>query len=134
MPGGAPEPVDEHEVFLILPEGFPVQAPLAIWQTPVYHPNIDLETGKVCLGALEDRYRPAMDFGELCQILVDMAGYRNYEVREGYNTDAAEWAVSPEGRASIEARGGQSVDRMLWRMILDEVQDPLPLRIRRCDP
>ena len=29
-------------------------APEAFWQTPIFHPNIHRETGKVCLGVLEE--------------------------------------------------------------------------------
>jgi hypothetical protein len=128
-----PEPVDEHEVYLLLSPDFPVFAPLAIWQTEIFHPNVHAQNGKVCLGALEDHYRPGIDFGEICQMLVDIAGYQNYEVREGYNMEAQEWAVSPEGQRLIESRGGQSVSRMILRMMVQEGQDPLPLRIKRCE-
>ena len=48
-----------------------------------------------------------IDFGEICQMLVDIASYQNYEVREGYNTEAMEWAVSPEGQALIDKVGSR---------------------------
>jgi hypothetical protein len=127
----SPAPIDWHEIYLLLSPDFPLKAPIAFWQTDVFHPNIDPQTGKVCLGVLEDRYRPGLDFGELCQVLVDIARYENYEVREGYNPKAQEWAISPEGQMLIESRGGQSVSRMLLRTMIQDVQDPLPLRIKR---
>jgi hypothetical protein len=126
--GGEPEPVDQHEVYLLLSPDFPVLAPLAIWQTDIFHPNVDARNGKVCLGALEDRYRPGINFAEVCQMLVDIAGYQNYELREYYNKEAQEWADSPEGQRLIEARGGKSTARST-----QDVDYPLPLRVKRCE-
>ncbi len=130
--GGTPLPVDEHRVILRLPEDFPMKAPQAFWRTPIFHPNIARQNGLVCLGVLADGYRPAMDFGDLCQMLVDMAGYRNYEVREVYDREAREWALTPAGQSAIEARGGLSLTR--WAIGLLEQQAPGSsrlLRIRR---
>ncbi len=132
-PGGEPYPVDEHEVLLLLPADFPMLAPTAFWQTQIFHPNIHRDNGKVCLGVLEDRYRPGLDFGELCQILVDIAGYRNYEIREGYDEEARNWAISDAGQLAIESRGGRSVKRLLLTMFEDRVHRPLPLRVKRID-
>jgi hypothetical protein len=130
--GSDPEPVDKHEVYILLSPDFPMLAPLAIWQTDIFHPNVDSESGKVCLGALEDHYRPGIDFGEVCQMLMDIAGYQNYGARDGYyNDEAMRWAKSERGQMLIESRGGQSLSRMLVRMIMQESQVPLPLRIKR---
>lgn len=129
-PGEQPYPVDIHAVFLQMPPEFPMMAPIAYWQTPIYHPNIHRPSGKVCLGALEDRYRPGLDFGELCQVLMDFASYQNYEITEGYDEEARNWAVSPEGQVAIEQRGGKSVLRQLLTRFQEETQEPIPLRIR----
>ncbi|NEO80545.1 ubiquitin-conjugating enzyme E2 [Moorena sp. SIO4G3] len=110
-PGENPQPIDNHEVFLVLPGAFPMQAPQAFWQTLIFHPNIHSETGLVCLGALGDRYRPGLDFGKLCQLLIDIASYQNYALEEGYNQEAQIWAISPEGQIAIELRGGESAIR-----------------------
>ncbi|MEU9399699.1 hypothetical protein [Streptomyces sp. NPDC048242] len=124
-PPGAGEPHDadpsaqqEHTVLIALGAGFPLQAPAAIWLTPIFHPNIARNLtaapdGLVCLGALQGSYRPTLDFGQLCQILVDMARYRNYDVRtenEGgggtVDRQAAIWARSERGQAMIAAIRG----------------------------
>jgi hypothetical protein len=131
--GESPIPVNEHEVLLVLPADFPVLAPVAFWQTLIFHPNVDAKTGKVCLGVLEDRYRPGLDFGELCQLLVDIAGYRNFETREGYNLEAQQWALSAAGQRAIESRGGRSEMRKALGMLEDFLVAPLPIQIRRRD-
>jgi len=132
--GAAPLPADDHKVLLRLPEDFPMKAPVAYWRTPVFHPNVARENGLVCLGVLADGYRPGMHFGDLCQMLLDMAAYRNYEVREFYDEAARDWALSDEGQAAIERRGGRSLLRWVAG-VLDQQGAGLsrPLRIKRSD-
>jgi hypothetical protein len=126
---GPPVPIDRHEALVVLPADFPVQAPEAWWQTDIFHSNIHPKTGWVCLGALREHYRPAMNFGDLCQMLVDLAGYRNYVVDEGHNPAAARWACTPEGQAAIESIGGIP---LLGRLVMDAVPEQ-SFRIRRMD-
>jgi len=114
-PGNPPRRIEEHSVLLTLPAEFPVQAPRAFWQTDIFHPNIHFESGLVCLGVLTESYTPGLDFGVVCQMLVDMAGYRNYELTEGYNPEAARWAASEEGQKAIAEIGGCSIAELLGR-------------------
>lgn len=141
VPGSDPQPIDRHLVFVELPPDFPEQAPVAWWQTEIFHPNIDRESGYVCLGALKEHYVPGMDFGELCQLLVDLAAYRNYAVVEedpanpgrlrgaALDVEAARWATSPRGQTAIETRGGIS---LAGRMVLAG-EPERRLSIRRLD-
>ncbi|MEM7350904.1 MAG: effector-associated domain EAD1-containing protein [Acidobacteriota bacterium] len=100
-----------HSVLLQLSEQFPSVSPAVWWQPPViFHPNVHMGTGKVCIGVLDDRYRPGLDFGRLCQMLVDIASFRNYVVTEGYNLQACQWAASEAGQATIVAGGGRPED------------------------
>jgi hypothetical protein len=122
-----PLEIDSHEVFLVLPPDFPMKAPMVFWQTPIFHPNVSPKNGEVCLGDLGEHYRPGLDFGELCQMLIDIAAFRNYAVSEGYNMDAQEWAMSEDGQEAIENRGGKSVTHK----IIDELTAPRPLQIKR---
>jgi hypothetical protein len=112
-PGTPLRLIDRHEVLLVMPPEFPVKAPQAYWQHELFHPNVDAATGLVCLGVLAESYRPGIHFGTLCQMLVDMASFRNYEIDEGYNEDAARWAASDEGQQAIRAIGGRSREEML---------------------
>jgi hypothetical protein len=116
-----PTLVSLHRVQLVLPATYPNNAPIAVWQTEIFHPNVLPEPrgltpkGFVCLGALLDAYRPNLDLGGLCAMLVAMAGYHVYDALEpsvqdgeGYlNRRAAAWARSDAGRELIAARGGK---------------------------
>jgi len=130
-PGEAPRPIDRHEVVIYLPPDFPMAAPEAWWQTEIFHPNIDRKTGGVCLGALQKHYQPALDFGELCQMLVDIARYRLYSPEPGNYLDgeASMWALSPEGQITIERAGGYSV---LGRVVFEGRCERV-VRLRRLD-
>jgi ubiquitin-protein ligase len=130
--GGFPYPIDKNQVFIRLLADFPMQAPQAFWQSPIFHPNVGPKTGEVCLGALQEKYRPGMDFGKLCQLMVDIGGYQNYEVREYYNKDAAKWARSDRGQAAIIARGGKSLLDWAVDVIKQEHLPPPSLNIKRC--
>ncbi|MGO8673143.1 MAG: ubiquitin-conjugating enzyme E2 [Capsulimonadaceae bacterium] len=131
QPGDEPREIEDHVVFVALPPDFPMKAPLVIWQTDIFHPNIDAKYGKVCLGVLDEQYRIGLDFRDLCQFLVDIAGYRNYAADDGYNGDAMRWAISVPGQLAIERIGGESVTRQLARQYVPT--EPRRLLIRKLD-
>ena len=134
-----PPDISLHQLSVILPPDFPIEAPRVRWLTDIYHPNVwptydsdklrekPYAHGIVCLGTLSESYQPSMEFGELCDTLVAIAGYRNYSVYvadtdptgrpvihgDFYDGDAAEWAVSPMGQERIYKIGGAPVFRAL---------------------
>jgi len=73
-----------------------------------------------------------MDFGQLCQMLVDMAAYRQYETRdvredegEGYlNQLAARWASSEAGQQRIADRGGLRLAEVSGAAAQDDARSP----------
>lgn len=137
-PGGGPEPVETdrtHQVKIQLGADFPVTPPQVFWLTPIFHPNVypmyECEAararpharGLVCLGELQVSFQPGLDFGELCQTLVDIAGFRNYRVfqetsrvddrgnpvlvKDFFDETAAQWVLAHQDR--VRAIGGQFV-------------------------
>ncbi len=134
VPGAAPRPFAEHQVYLALMANFPMQAPQAFWQTEIFHPNIHRATGKVCLGILDDCYVPGLDFGRLCQLLMDIAGYRNYAINEAYDKEALLWARSAAGQKAITDQGGLPLVRMMLEDALELGEPRRPLRIRPLNP
>jgi Effector-associated domain 1 len=114
----SPVKIDSHRFTLHLPPMFPVVAPIAVWNTPVFHPNIwrlpqpGVQPGLVCLGPLMDGYRPDLDFGYLCQLLVDIGTYRNYDVVDAPtypDPPAALWARTESGQQVIKSIGGPAM-------------------------
>ncbi|MEU1626680.1 effector-associated domain EAD1-containing protein [Streptomyces sp. NPDC020096] len=150
-----PKTIDLHEVVIRLPAEFPIVAPKVLWVSEVFHPNIgrsELTKGVVCLGPLMTDYTPDLSLYALCQMLIDMAQYRNYEIlphdysmaldweslvtdmleRGGYlDQEAAAWTFSWEGQERIREIGGTS---WLARAGLSErAAQPRRLDIRRVD-
>ncbi|MEV0567783.1 hypothetical protein [Dactylosporangium sp. NPDC050588] len=125
---GEPTLISRHIVRLLLGSDFPEVPPTAFWLTPFFHPNVfptyDCpETartpgarGLVCLGAPADEWNPGTRLHEICQTIVDIAGYRNYDVAERidaggmprgnfFDEDAAAWAAVHGDE--IARRGGR---------------------------
>jgi ubiquitin-protein ligase len=133
-PGDPPRRIEYHEVLVYLPPDFPVQPPEAVWQHPIFHPNIAPFQGKpgdgqVCLGDLQASYRPGLHFGRLCQMLLDMACFRSYVLHEGFNPDAATWILTEAGRRAIAAIGGRTPEEIYGRTD----HERRPVRLRRLD-
>jgi len=136
-------------VSLQLGPEFPQTPPQLWWMTSIFHPNIYPNydspqsrrnpgaRGHVCLGVIAESWQPALDFGDLCRMLVDMAGFRNYALFElvdtphgrslkgnFYDERAAWWVIDNEDR--IEAIGGEILfrpqrDRPTYRNTIEEV-------------
>jgi hypothetical protein len=109
--------IEVHRFTIHLMAMFPVVAPYVVWQSPVFHPNIwrlaqpGIRPGTVCLGPLmmDSGYRPDLDFGYLCQLLVDIGTYRNYDVVDAStfpDPPAAFWARTDSGQRVIQSLGG----------------------------
>jgi Effector-associated domain 1 len=138
-PGGVPGRINSHVVELRLGPQFPVVAPTAFWLTQIYHPNVyptyygELARarpdarGFVCLGVLQghddvaaEAWYPSFDLGEVCQLLVELAGYRSYQIErveitpdggtitvgDCLDPDAGRWAQSVDGQRAITAIDG----------------------------
>ncbi|MBO3747494.1 hypothetical protein J5X84_15560 [Streptosporangiaceae bacterium NEAU-GS5] len=90
---GDPTRVERHVVSISLRGDFPQTPPVVFWDSLIFHPNVypnygDMSldhpehSGLVCLGMLAESYRPSLDFGDLFQLLIDMAAFRNYGLLE----------------------------------------------------
>lgn len=86
---GQPAIRTEHRFDIYLPLGYPRQAPVIAWQTPIFHPNIlaPADQGCVCIEA----WHPSRGIGELCRELIEMATYRFFNLEQPLNPVAGEW-------------------------------------------
>ncbi|GIH10886.1 hypothetical protein Rhe02_89530 [Rhizocola hellebori] len=120
--GGVPVPIAKHEIAISLPPGaYPLHAPTVYWRTDVFHPNIGVRdvplvgtVRRLCLGILDKYYVKEMNFGELCQMIIDVASYEQYTLPASedpggpgvFNQAAADWATSGIGQEMILSIGG----------------------------
>lgn len=151
-PPGEPDPVlvKHHKLRIELGPEFPQTPPVVFWLSPIFHPNVfpmyDSEAardrpelrGLVCLGQLDDAWYPGMDMREVCQMLVEIAGYRNYDLFQVtddggvpqlkgnfFDGRAAAWALHHQ--QAINDRGGVPIVRRtdikprVTRSVIDRV-------------
>lgn len=104
--GHTPLISNEHRVEIILGADYPWNAPRVRWLTPIFHPNISPENGAVCLGVLMDRYLPGLGLARLVTMLSEMAQYRNFDMSNALNRQAAQWTLDPTHWPHIEEIGG----------------------------
>ncbi|MBG0562563.1 effector-associated domain EAD1-containing protein [Actinoplanes aureus] len=131
---GEPTLIRHHQIRIELGPDFPERHPDVFFLSPIFHPNVfpmydTPEThhkqelrGLVCLGELDDTWYPGMDMGEVCQMLVEIAGYRNYDLfhvthdggepalrQNFFDERAALWAL--RNQQLIMDRGGVPIVR-----------------------
>ena len=100
-----PVPIRHHRLTIELPPLFPASPPFIIWNTPIFHPNIwpgkrpGYRAGTVFLPQLAEGYEPTLNFADLCQTLVAMASYHEYDAQLFPDLPAARWALGRFGRA-----------------------------------
>merc|ERR1712028_109467 len=58
-PAGSPFEGGVFALNVIIPDGYPMEAPRITFETPIYHCNVN-DSGKICLNLLHDAWSPAL--------------------------------------------------------------------------
>lgn len=77
---------DEHHVLIRLTPEFPLDSPVVVWVTKLYHPNI--VPPRACLG---DHWYPGWSIAQMCEALYEMAVYNTFNIYDPLNKEAAKW-------------------------------------------
>lgn len=78
--------IQEHQVDIHLPLGYPKQPPRCTMRTPIWHPNIG---DYVCIG---DYWSAGVTLVDIIAHIGDMIQYRSYNLHSPVNKGAAVWA------------------------------------------
>lgn len=62
LPGPKGTPYEGGVFFLSLrfPAEYPMRPPSAVFVTPIFHPNVDADNGKICLNILKEEWNPLL--------------------------------------------------------------------------
>lgn len=65
-PDGTPFEGHYFQIDLQIPQGYPIDPPIAKFLTPIFHPNIKFKQGEICLDILKAEWTPAWGIQTLC--------------------------------------------------------------------
>lgn len=126
--------VRSHRVGLHFPAMFPLVAPLVVWETPLFHPNVrhasldGFPAGTLQFHPLLLGYQPELDLAHIARVITDVAMYRDYDLTDGSTSPfpvAAEWAGTDAGQTAIKAIGGRPLADVVREG--DRRRGPVPL-------
>ncbi len=125
-----------HEVEIHLGADYPRQAPLVLWKTEIFHPNIHPDHRGVCLGVLMQYWLPGFGIPRLVIMLAEIAQWRNFDIIHGrnLNPEAALWADDPQNMQYVLDIGGSPDQHPIgeWLKRLEkETQQRQPLVFNR---
>jgi ubiquitin-protein ligase len=130
------EPVrtETHEVEIHLGARYPAEAPRVFWASDVFHPNIHPEHRGVCLGVLMERWMPGMGVARLVTMLAEIAQWRNFDIINAFNPEAARWASDPANMEYVRQIGGSPEQHPigeLWKLLEKGSQAREPIAFSR---
>jgi peroxin-4 len=65
------------EIKLNLPTNYPMSPPKIVFITKIFHPNINYDTGEICLDILKDQWTPVWTLESACLAILDLLNHPN---------------------------------------------------------
>lgn len=65
------------EVKINLPSNYPMSPPKIVFITKIFHPNVNYETGEICLDVLKDQWTPVWTLESACFAILDLMTHPN---------------------------------------------------------
>ncbi len=73
-PAGSPFAGGRFKVTIRAASDYPMVAPTAVFDTKIFHPNVNWKTGEICLDVLKDRWSPAWTMMSLARAIQVLMG------------------------------------------------------------
>jgi ubiquitin-conjugating enzyme E2 C len=84
-----------YRLSIEFPEDYPLTPPKIKFVTKCFHPNIDYDTGNICLDILKDKWSPALDISTTLLSICSLLSEPNNE--DPLNNEAANmWNTQPD--------------------------------------
>ena len=91
---GQPLFIEEFHVLIQLGSTYPREKPLAVMESPIFHPNFGPRIGEeICIG---DYWSPAQSLVDIVITIGELIQYQRYNTRSPLNAVAARWVASNE--------------------------------------
>ncbi|CCD12661.1 unnamed protein product [Trypanosoma congolense IL3000] len=71
-PPGTPYEGGRYRLMLQMPRDYPMVPPVAKFITKVFHPNVNFDSGDVCLDILKNRWSPAWTIRSVCRAILSL--------------------------------------------------------------
>lgn len=68
-PVGTPYASHFFQLKLVLPRDFPNSPPRGFFLTKIYHPNVDMSTGAICVNTLKKDWSPSVKLGHILSVI-----------------------------------------------------------------
>lgn len=93
LPSAAPYNKGAFRLAVDFPETYPFKPPKVTFLTKIYHPNVDAESGNICIAALKDSdWRPTTQMVDVLTALANLIDEPNPS--DPVNNDAAEMYIN----------------------------------------
>ena len=95
-----PEEIDEQAMEVVFGYDYPSVPPRYVWLTHIWHPNIN--PPYLCTTGRPFAISTSLD--QICLMVGQMIQYRNYNIEDPLNKEAAQWAAQNKHRFPIDTR------------------------------
>lgn len=55
---------------MMITKDYPFKSPSVIFLTPIFHPNVEFESGSICLDAINEQWTPVFNFERIFTIMI----------------------------------------------------------------
>ena len=76
-PEGSPFQDGIFELKINLPSNYPFSPPKMTFVTRIFHPNINYDTGEICLDILKDQWSPVWTLQSTCVAILNLLSHPN---------------------------------------------------------
>eukprot|EP00917_Polyrhabdina_sp_WS-2016_P020515 GHVP01043950.1.p1 GENE.GHVP01043950.1~~GHVP01043950.1.p1 ORF type:complete len:157 (+),score=26.57 GHVP01043950.1:529-999(+) len=71
-PAETPYEGGNFKMKITCPDDYPIRAPTVVFVTPVFHPNINFDTGEICVDVLKKEWTPRWSIYTFCLAILSL--------------------------------------------------------------
>lgn len=109
IPGPSESPYEGYiyKLNIVFPQDYPMRAPLVNFETKMYHPNVSMESGSICLDILKHQWSPVLTLPKILLSISSLLTDPNPDSPLNGNA-ARNWTKNMEEYINIVKNYGES--------------------------